>query len=327
MFFTVQDCIQAYINNAYKDQEIKFSAKNMNESIGNQISEYAVYGYIYNNGNKQDLYFKVRLDTFNMTYEVNPYNNISSIKEIKMEENDEAIKKDGDNTFTYNRISDEKLCRIYYEEFSKLELEAPQEAYSMLNEEYKKERFATFEEYQEYINDNNESIEKGVLSQYAVNNKDNYTEYILVNTYKNTYIVEAEGIMDYTIKLDNYTIKLDDYEKNYKEMSDNGKVSTNCYKFMQMINSKDYKHAYKLLDETFKHNNFDTIEKFKNYVKEQFFKYNYYQDSFDVENKDDYYICNFNIRNSSASVAETKKLSIVMQLKEGTDFVMSFSLE
>ena len=95
-----------------------------------------------------------------------------------------------------------------------------------------------------------------------------------------------------------------------------------------MINTKDYSHAYELLDGTFRNNNFDTLDKFKEYVNENFFDYNLNTTgNIDIDNEGSTYIYTTKIKSGVGSAAESKNLTIIMQLREGTDFVMSFSLE
>lgn len=319
-FFAIETCIKKELNETFeaKDMRVLYKEKT-------SIYNYSVYGQLKNENNR-NVYYIVTVDMDKMTYRIQEVKNtINNIEEIDLETNVEKIESNEKNSIKFEAISNEKLCKIYYEKWTNLERENPQEAYEKLDEEYKKIRFPTFEEYMEYLNDNIESIERGVLSQYSVEYKDNYKQCILSDTFKNIFIINVEGVMDYKIQLDNYTIKSEDYNKTYKEMKTKDKVSANCYIFMQMINSKDYKHAYQLLDETFKQNNFNTIEKFKAYVKNEFFKYNYYPDSFSIEQKDEYFVTSFDIRSSSASAADRKKINIIMDLKENADFVMSFS--
>ena len=94
-----------------------------------------------------------------------------------------------------------------------------------------------------------------------------------------------------------------------------------------MINTKDYRHAYELLDSNFKNNNFDTLEKFKQYIQNNFFNYNLNSTDITIKEEGNYYIYETVIKSDSSRAAETKGLNIIMKLQEGTDFVMSFSLD
>ena len=299
----------------------------MNILEGDTIFNYAVYGIDKNNKEK---YFIVRTDIENMTFLIEELEDkYSDISQINLKTDRKEIRDNGQNTFEYiEMISDEQMCRIYLEQFLKLELENTEEAYQLLEEEYKKERFPTYKDYQEYVEENQEIIQESILSKYSVEHYDDYTQYVLVDVYNNTYTLNTTSVMTYTIKLDNYTIKVDDYANNYKKLSNENKVQSNVYIFLQMINTKDYKHAYELLDETFRKNNFSTINQFKEYVKNNFFAYNLNISSeISIKEEGNYYIYETNIRSNSGSVAETRKLTVIMKLKEETDFVMSFSIE
>ena len=323
-FFSVEKCIQNNVDG--------FSAEKMNYLQGQRIMTYSVYGRINSEDNTETLekYYIVRVDLENMTYELEEMDDsvYENIDQIKLEDDETEIPNNGNNIFEYEAVSDEEMCRKYLEDFRQKELNNPEEAYSMLDEEYRNERFPTFEDYQEYLNNCREMIQYSVLSQYDVEIYEDYTEYILVDNYNNSYTIRTTGIWEYTILLDNYTIKVDTYEEDYSKLTQSEKVQANVYIFLQMINTKDYSHAYELLDETFRNNNFDTLDKFKEYVNTNFFNYNLNTTSnVDISNEGSTYIYETKIRSGVGSAAETKNLTVIMQLKEGTDFVMSFSLE
>ena len=322
-FFAIEDYIQ-------KDFEEKFVAKDMNVLSGERIDSYAVCGEKTDevSNNVQKMYFIFRIDIENMTYDIEELNeSYNNINEINLETNIQEIQNDGTNSFEAETVTSEQMCRIYLEDFTQLELNNPEEAYNLIDEEYKKERFPTFEDYQKYIEGYKDVIQTGALYQYATDYKDDYTEYILVDNYGTSYTVKETSVMNYTIKLDNYTIKVDNYNEDYIKLSDENKVQSNVYIFLQMINTKDYLHAYELLDDTFKNNNFDTLDKFEEYIKQNFFSFNYNSTEVDVTQEGEYYIYESTIRNNAGNTAESKRLTVIMKLLEGTDFVMSFSIE
>lgn len=323
-FFSIEKRIQNNVDG--------FSAQKMNYLQGQRIMTYSVYGRVDSEDNNAALekYYIVRVDLENMTYELEEIDDgvYEDIDQIKLEDDETEITNNGNNTFEYTAVSSEEMCRKYLEDFKQKELNNPEEAYSMLDEEYRNERFSNFEDYQEYVNSCRDMIQYSSLSKYDVEIKDTYTEYILVDNYNNSYTVRTTGIWDYTILLDNYTIKVDTYEEDYSKLTPNEKIQANVYIFLQMINTKDYSHAYELLDETFKSNNFDTLDKFKEYVNTNFFNYNLNTTSnVDINNEGSTYIYKTRLRSGAGSAAETKDLTVIMQLKKGTDFVMSFSFE
>lgn len=322
-FFAIEDYIQ-------KDFEENFVAKEMNVLSGERIDSYAVCGEKTDelSNNVQKMYFIFRIDIENMTYDIEALNeSYNNINEINLNTNIQEIQNDGSNSFEAETVTSEQMCRIYLEHFTQLELNNIEEAYNLIDEEYRKERFPTIQEYQEYVEGYREVIQTGVLYQYSADYKDDYTEYILVDNYGTSYTVRETSIMNYTIMLDNYTIKVDTYEEDYNKLSDENKVQSNVYIFLQMLNTKDYEHAYELLDNTFKNNNFDTLDKFEEYINQNFFNFNHNSTDVDITQEGEYYIYESTIRNNGGSAAESKKLTVIMQLLNSTDFVMSFSIE
>lgn len=288
---------------------------------------------------KQKVYYTLTIDNENNTFEIIPYGNeykeaieyedeISDSKiDIETVSNiSKEIKKTNYNQIIEDEISDEDLARRYYNDYKENALYFTEEAYSTLDEEYKKERFPTYEEYAKYIEEQKNIIENGILTKYSCDKTGEKTIYTLVDNYQNSYFVILDSSpMLYSIQLDNYTIKTENYEEKYKKMSDEDKVSVNAHIFIQMINTKDFKHAYNLLDNGFKNNYFQTLEAFENYMRNSWFSYNIEAEG-DITKEGNNYIYELKLLNSSASTAEKKEVTIIMQLGEGTDFVMSFSV-
>ncbi len=317
-FFSVEKCIQKNIDESFK-------AKDMTLLEGERIYSFAVYG---TDENQKDTYFIVRVDMENSTFRIEElHNSVDDIKQIDLATNLKQIQENEKNAFEFINMRDEDTCRMYLRHFTQMELENPKEAYSKIEEEYRKERFPTFDEYQEYIEKCKQIIEEGILAKYLVNYHDDYVEYILVDNYDNYYTFKASAVLDYTVMLDNYTIKLENYEENYKKLTNEKKVQANVYLFLKMINTKDDRHAYELLNEVFKSNNFATLEEFKEFIQNNFFSYNLDTQEANIREEGNYYIYETTIKESSSSAAESKKLTVIMQLKEGTDFVMSFNIE
>lgn len=324
-FFSVETCIQKNVNST-------FEAKDMNVLASDRVYSYSVFGEEKNEetGETIERYFIVRVDTYTLAYEIEELDSkkYDNIDEIDLTTDLTEIVQTENNQFEYTRINNENTCRFYLKNYTELLLSDPETAYDMLDEQYKEERFSSYEEFLEYIEENRTYFENTVLSQYAVDYFDDYTEITLVDVYNNSYKIIVKSVMDYTVQLDNYTIKDDEYLETYEELSDLEKVSANVDTFMNMINTKDFKHAYEVLDETFKNNNFNTLDVFKEYINNYFFEYNLDTKSgVNVYNQEGTYVYETTIKSGAGSAAESKKLTVIMQLQEGTDFKMSFSIE
>lgn len=325
-FFSVETCIQKNANST-------FEAKDMNVLASDRVYSYSVFGEEKNEetGETTERYFIVRVDTYTLAYEIEELNSkeYDDIDEIDLTTDLTEIAQTENNQFEYTRINNENTSRFYLKNYTELLLSAPETAYDMLDEQYREERFSSsYEEFPEYIEENKTYFENAVLSQYAVDYLDDYTEITLVDVYNNSYKIIAKSVMDYTVQLDNYTIKDEEYLEKYEKLSDLEKVSANVDTFINMINTKDFKHAYEVLDETFKNNNFNTLDAFKEYINNYFFEYNLDTKlGVNVYNQEGTYVYETTIKSGAGSAAESKKLTVIMQLQEGTDFKMSFSIE
>ncbi len=323
-FKSVEVCIQNNVDET-------FICKDMTVFTGETMNSYGIAGTTTNpeTQKSQDVYMILRVDLVNLTFEVEELDSskYNSVDEIDIEAEDKTIEDTGDNYFEFLNMSEEDEARAYFDNFSKLEIENPEEAYSKIDDEYKKIRFPEYSDYQEYVEEYRNIIETGALTKYSVNYEEEYTEYVVIDNYENSYTIRTTSVMDYKVKLDNYTIKIDTYDEDYSKLSTDQKVQANAYIFLQMINTKDYEQAYNLLDETFRNTNFATLEEFKEYVRENFFNHNVNSYNISIQEEGNTYIYETEIKESSSSAAEEKNLTIIMQLKEGSDFVMSFSLE
>ena len=116
------------------------------------------------------------------------------------------------------------------------------------------------------------------------------------------------------------------FNEIYDKLSDANKVSVNIEKFIKMLNLKDYESAYKLLDSNFKKNNYPSIEAFKKYVEKNLFDYSKITTVNNSNKTGNYYITSLDLEDGESENIRKKQITIIMQLLEGTDFVMSFSM-
>ena len=190
-FYSVEDVLKEY-----KDQS--FEAEDMRFLQGDRIMTYIVLG-------NNNICYIVRVDVYNLAYEIKEIKE-SDIDKISIKEDETEILNNGNNNFKYKQISIEETVKMYYEEINRLELEETEQMYNKLNEQYKKIRFPTYNDYKVYVEEMKEVIQNSVISKYSVEEKDGYREYTLVDNFNNTYIVRAKGVKNYSVLLDNYTI-------------------------------------------------------------------------------------------------------------------------
>lgn len=132
--------------------------------------------------------------------------------------------------------------------------------------------------------------------------------------------------MNFTIKLDSYTVPESDFNTEYSKLKDAEKASANIGIFMQMINTKDYAHAYEKLSDGFKTNYFGTLEEFKNYVESNLYYVNDYTIN-NYKNEGNIYIYYITLKDHNSLRDETTMdKTFNIRLGEGTDFEISFSV-
>lgn len=275
----------------------------------------------------KDVFAIVNIDISNNSYSIEPLNeNYTSIEEVKINQLETKIEANENNKFDPSYATNEEISKDYINLYKRLALGSPEKMYNLLDEEYKNAKFGSLENFKQYIQNNENQIIGIRIEKYQVTRKDNYTQYVCIDQNGKYYIFREKNVMDYTVILDTYTIDLPEFIEKYEAASNENKVLMNIQRFFDAINDKDYKYAYSKLDATYKNNNFKTQADFENYVKNNFFEQNKLAAG-KAEKQGDVYLYNVTISDASGKDSKTITTSFVMQLKEGTDFVMSFGVQ
>ena len=329
----------------------KYKVEDMYELSG---SRYTIY-YVKGNLNNKKVFITVNTDFTNKTFSINPIKQEEYEKLINtivegMTGSEKQIDLNEYNKINYKNISTEQMSENLLQDYVINALYYPEKAYNSLDEDYREKRFGSLGEFKKYVEDNQKTLKKidksniksylefdkeedytnyleGLdriqLNKYATQDTENGTQFICVDDCDNYYIFDTTAVMKYTLKLDTYTIESDKFKTAYDSGSDQKKVQLNIDKFIKMINNKDYNHAYEVLDDQFKNNYFKTEDDFEKYVKNNFFEYNSVSyDKFSQEGE--IYIYKITLSDKTLVKDNKKSINIIMQLKEGTDFVMSF---
>ncbi len=294
------------------------------------MSEYYTYGFILkeNNDKPENYYFKVCKDSSNSTFSVSPlkideYNKAKGGKINKTE--NESIKSNLYNKYNYNLYSGKDVAEKYINDFIFKMKYIPDVAFGTLDEEYRNKKFSNIDEFKSYIKNNSERFDDFIIRSYGREATENITNYEVEDINNYYYKIKASSGMDYTIILDDYTVESNEYIQKYNSSSDSTKIATCINKFFKLIDSKEYKSAYAYLDDTFKQKNFDTVGKFETYAKQNFFNNNTVTIS-SAEKVGDIYSCKVQIKSGVSVAAMSKDITVIIKLKENTDFVMSFSI-
>lgn len=279
---------------------------------------------------QSDFNLMIKTDSKNSTFSIYPeeymkkynYSINSTLEQIKIGE--QEIIKNEFNQFKYKNIKDETVAVEYFNQFKKMLYVNSQNAYDLLDSEYRDKRFQTQTKFNDYLKKNQSDLSKIEIESYLVNNEDGYKQYVCKDQYGNVYIFEEKAIMDYTVMLDTYTIETDKFRDTYNRAEKNQqKVMMNIDKWIMMLNRRDYEAAYEVLDETFKKNYFGSEQNFEQFMRENY-AYHYKVTYSNYEEETDLGIQTISLMDVTEK--ESKELKIIMKLKDNTDFVMSFNV-
>lgn len=274
-----------------------------------------------------NIFILVNIDIINSRFSIYPINGeYSSIEDITNIQCDDSIEDNYINEFTQSKVNYETIAKDCLNRYKRLAIGKPEVIYNYLDKEYKDKRFGNIEEFKVYIKNNIKQISSMQCTKYYVEQQEGYTQYVIQDQYEKIYNFKVSSLLDFSIILDTYTLDLPEFIEKYKSASEQEKVGMNIEKVLEAINSKDYKYVYNKLDDTFKNNNFKTLNEFEKYIENNFYNYN------DIKylkfiTKGEIYIYEVELKNSEDTSSKTKKLTIIMKLLEGTDFVMSFNIK
>lgn len=331
------ECIESNnitVENVYdyvKDvnENITFVPLDMRISQGSNVDKFLVYGNIVymDSQDLEKVYVIVNIDNTNNTFSIEPINNeeISNINDFKFESTLDTIEKNYSNTYLDNNMSDEDISKEKFNNFKLLILRKSEDLFYLLNEEYRNKKFGDYNGFSQYIDSNYDRLRTINLSMYQVTEEDGYKQYVLLDQDDRYYIFKETSENKEEIFLDTYTVDLPEFLDRYNGADDEYKVGYNVEKFISAINDGDYKYAYNLLDETFRRNNYPSQGDFENFVKTNFFENNEIQHN-NVEKQGNQFVYGITIINKD-NESERKNITVIMELGEETDFVMSFSID
>lgn len=298
------------------------------------IANYYADGYVVEKETleKTEFSMKIITDVANVSFAIYPSGHGFDIEKNKPRDSENFIYKEiennGDNKYIFRTIDDSIRSREIFQSYKYMLKYDIEGAYNHLDENYREARFGDFNAFKKYIEENSDNISNLQLSKYQITEKDGYTQYIFIDTNDNYYILRETDIMKYSVLLDTYTVDIPEFVEKYKEVNAQEKVILNLDKFRKAINDKNYRYAYSVLSDRFKANYFKTQEDFENYVKANFFENNEFSYGTFGNEADAYYTYEVEIKDNTNSdgLGEVKKKTFIMELKDGTDFEMSFNV-
>lgn len=300
----------------------------------NDNNIYIVLGKYVNlsNAETNDYGFIVTTNVKNEVFSISLYDEIERLNLQNVKEGDridiqqENIERNEYNTFLTEYMYDDEIAEEYFLSYKQNALFNPEHLYSILDEEYKNEKFKTEEDFIEFIEENRTDIMGRFVSQYKKETIDSKNIYTCVDNYGNYYIFSENEIMNYSVTLDMYTLNTEKFITEYEESSEEEKVALNIERIVQAMNVHDYKYIYDKLDETFRNNNWGSEEAFEQYMREKF-PLHYDVEYTTYSNEGSTYVQQINLTDITGETEGRISLNIIMQLKDNYEFVMSFSVQ
>lgn len=356
-YYSVERCIEKFLteinnlgNDEYKEQAKEkilnildkefisaenITTDNIEEKLSSQktTTQYEIEEFYVLETETVDTYFVfgtpdeddyiVKLDKMNNAYSILPISNIQEeMKDVRKYKNPQEIENVKYNNITSYSLSNEEVCRKYFVDYKKKLQKNINEAYALLNEEYSKSKFTNLKDFEEYIE--NIQAKNSVMENYDLKLYEDRKQIICQDQYGNYYVFDVYQAFKYTVRLDLYTIDVQETEEEYSEATQKKKVAMNIQKIITAINQKDYMYVYSKLSTEFREKNFPIKENLKEYIEKTFFEKNVVQfGKFSKTN--DLYLYEIKIKDETTGNSINK--TIIMKLKNGNDFVMSFNLE
>lgn len=273
---------------------------------------------------KEEFNIIVNIDYNNRTFSIEPtsekYEDINKANQLN------SIKENQNNKYLTTSLNIENIVKDYMNNLKRMMLSKPELVYNRLDVEYRSKRFGTIDKFKEYIDKNKEEIKSIYIDKYLVNTFEDYSQYIGTDKYNNMYVFNEKEPLNYSILLDTYTLNSEEFKKKYDESENKYKVKVNVDKWIKMLNNRDYENAYKCLDETFKKNNFSSEEEFEKYMRENF-PLHYKLSVGQTEEVNGIYKQRIILEDITGASDEKIENTIIMQLKDNYEFVMSFEIK
>lgn len=112
-----------------------------------------------------------------------------------------------------------------------------------------------------------------------------------------------------------------------EDMSEIGRIQVYCGEFIKFIEQQRYDKAYRLLNDDFKNNYFETIEKFTEYVQNKYPTTNIAVTYNKVDRRGEIFVLNVKISQVLNTEFESFEQRIVIRENGANDYKVSFQVE
>lgn len=110
------------------------------------------------------------------------------------------------NEYIPTYISDEEMAEIYLNDYIYVMYYDIESAYNLLDQEYRTKKFGSLDNYKNYVYSLNYS--SYVMDSYYIIEEDGYKIFAVYDTNGNLFIFKTQGVMQYTVYLDDDTVEI-----------------------------------------------------------------------------------------------------------------------
>ena len=110
------------------------------------------------------------------------------------------------NEYIATYVSDEDMAKIYLNDYIHNMYYDVENAYSLLDEEYRNKKFGSLVSYKAYVKSLN--FRTYTLDRYYISSDDGYLTFGVYDNNGNFYAFKTNGVMQYKVYLDDYTVEI-----------------------------------------------------------------------------------------------------------------------
>ena len=119
-----------------------------------------------------------------------------------------ALKNYKVNEYIPTYVTDNDMAKIYLNDYVYKLIENRQDAYNLLDDDYKNLKFPTFESFNEYIM--TLDLANIEIDKFYKNKIGDYIIFGVYDKDNNFYAFKTHGVMQYSVYLDDYTVEIGD---------------------------------------------------------------------------------------------------------------------
>ena len=359
MYFLIKQCIVNYYSSLINEQDLSIIDNKAKKDIDVGENEILSYSYIpkFNidkiymqeidgkenmyvvyyraengNSNYKELGIMIRMNKENKIFSIFPYEYLKKNSYLDLDENDTVDTKNLEtitqgNLNTYSEQSSIDTVKYITELFDRYKFDLVfdnENLYRTISDEYKNLKFATFQDFKNYLTSNKSELSKEQLKEYKKTVYESYTELIGSTNENRNYVFMVKNIMDYSISFDEYSVVTQESQDEYDKLLSQAKAKICIDRVIEAINNKDYDFVYDRLNPILKNNYYKTKQDFIQFSKNNFFDNNLYEIQEDyLKVSQDIYQFDVKIYNADGDIVTNNWFKFAITLKDNAEFTVS----